>query len=55
MEELEAKSVIDELAELAEKANAKIEVISTETDEGKMLQGSFSGIVAILRYATSET
>lgn len=55
MEELETKSVIDELAELAEKANAKIEVISTETDEGKMLQGSFGGIVAILRYATSET
>jgi peptide chain release factor subunit 1 len=52
MEEIETKSIVDELAELAEKANAKIEVISAETDEGKMLQGSFGGIVAILRYAT---
>ena len=37
-----------------EKTNAKIEVISTETDEGKMLLSSFGGVVAILRYATRE-
>ena len=39
---------------MAANANAKVEVVSTETDEGKMLQGSFGGIVAILRYAASE-
>jgi peptide chain release factor subunit 1 len=54
MEEGEAKSIVDELAALAEKTNAKVEVISTETDEGKMLLGSFGGIVAILRYASQE-
>jgi peptide subunit release factor 1 (eRF1) len=54
MEEGEAKSIVDELATLAEKANTKVEVISTETDEGKMLLGSFGGIVAILRYASQE-
>jgi peptide chain release factor subunit 1 len=55
MEEGEEKSIIDELAEIASNANVKVEVVSTETDEGKMLQGSFGGIVAILRYATSDT
>lgn len=55
MDEQEARSIVDELAALAEKANAKVEVISTETDEGKMLHGSFGGIVAILRYASSES
>jgi peptide chain release factor subunit 1 len=54
MEELETRSMVDELATLAEKTNAKVEVISTETDEGKMLLGSFGGIVAILRYASQE-
>jgi len=37
---------------MAENTNAKVEVVSTETDEGKMLLGSFGGIVAILRYAS---
>jgi peptide chain release factor subunit 1 len=55
MEEGEEKSIVDELAEIAANANVKVEVVSTETDEGKMLLGSFGGIVAILRYATSES
>jgi len=52
MAEDESKSIIDELAVLADKSNAKVEVISTDTDEGKMLLNSFGGIVAILRYAS---
>jgi peptide chain release factor subunit 1 len=55
LEEGEEKSIIDELAEIATNANLKVEVISTETDEGKKLLGSFGGIVAILRYATSDS
>lgn len=55
MEEGEEKSIVDELAEIATNANIKVEVISTETDEGKMLLGSFGGVVAILRYATSDS
>lgn len=52
MDEDESKSIIEELAALADKSNAKIEVVSTDTDEGKMLLSSFGGIVAILRYAS---
>ncbi|MEM2128433.1 MAG: peptide chain release factor aRF-1 [Candidatus Methanomethyliaceae archaeon] len=54
MYEDEVKSIVDELAALAEKTNAQVEVLSTETDEGKMLLGSFGGIVALLRYAAQE-
>ncbi|MCD6529965.1 peptide chain release factor aRF-1 [Candidatus Bathyarchaeota archaeon] len=42
--------VIEELAELGEKAGSAVEIISTETEEGKMLLESFGGIAAILRY-----
>jgi peptide chain release factor subunit 1 len=42
--------LVDELIEIAEKQNAKIAIISTETDEGVMLKDSFGGIAAILRY-----
>ena len=51
MEVEEEKSIIEELAEMADKTNAKVEVISTETDEGKMLMNSFGGVVAILRFS----
>lgn len=54
MEVEEEKSIIEELAELADKTNAKVEVISTETDEGKMLMNSFGGVVAILRFSGQE-
>ena len=46
----EKTEVIEELAELAEKAGANVEVLSTETEEGEMLLKSFGGVAAILRY-----
>jgi len=46
----EEKDIIEELAELAEKADSKVEIISTETEEGQMLKKSFGGIAATLRY-----
>ena len=42
--------LLEELAELAENAGSEIEVVSTETEEGRMLLESFGGIAAILRY-----
>jgi peptide chain release factor subunit 1 len=45
--------LVDELVGIAEKQNANIAVISTETDEGVMLKDSFGGIAAILRYRAS--
>jgi peptide chain release factor subunit 1 len=47
------KDLVDELIEIAEKQNAKIAIISTETNEGVMLKDSFGGIAAILRYRAS--
>jgi peptide chain release factor subunit 1 len=49
----ETKDLVDELIEVADKANANVAVISTETDEGVMLKDSFGGIAAILRYKVS--
>lgn len=46
----DVKSTIDDLGELAEKTNAKVEVISTETEEGQELKQGFGGVAAILRY-----
>ncbi len=43
------RSTLDELKELADATNAKVEVISTETEEGQQLR-SFGGVAAILRY-----
>jgi len=42
--------LLDELIELGDKAGAKIEIVSVETEEGVMLRGSFGGIAATLRY-----
>jgi len=49
----ETRDLVDELIDLAEKQNANVAVISTETDEGVMLKDSFGGIAAILRYKAS--
>src|SRR3990172_1708824 len=49
----ESKDLVDELLDFAEKQNANVAVISTETDEGVMLKDSFGGIAAILRYKVS--
>jgi len=40
----------DEFIELAEKSEANIEIISSETEEGAQLLQGFGGIAAILRY-----
>ncbi|MFQ5888033.1 MAG: peptide chain release factor aRF-1, partial [Candidatus Hydrothermarchaeales archaeon] len=45
----ESKSSLDELSELVKSTNAKIEVISEETEEGQQLK-AFGGIAAILRF-----
>ncbi|MDH5807342.1 MAG: peptide chain release factor aRF-1 [Candidatus Methanomethylicaceae archaeon] len=50
MYEEERRSIIEEFAKLAEATKAQVEIISTETNEGKMLLSSFGGIVAILRF-----
>ncbi len=50
MEEIERKDVILELAELAEQSGAKVEFISTDSEEGAMLKNAFGGIGAILRF-----
>lgn len=46
----EAEDLVDELAGLAEQANADVEVVSTDTEEGQMLKNAFGGIAAVLRY-----
>lgn len=43
------KTLIEELSELSEKTGAKVEIISTETDEGMQFL-AFGGIGALLRY-----
>ena len=48
----EVQDIVDELAALVEQANADIEVVSTDTEEGQMLKNAFGGIAAILRYKT---
>jgi len=49
----ETKDLVDELIDIAEKQNANVALISTETDEGVMLKDSFGGIAGILRYKAS--
>ncbi len=50
MEEIERKDVVLELSELAEQSGAKVEILSTESEEGAMLFNAFGGIAAILRF-----
>ena len=47
---IEVISLIEELGEIAESTGTKIEILSTETEEGEMLNSTFGGIAAILRY-----
>jgi len=44
------KNILDEIIMKAENNNVKIELISTDTEEGEQLRKSFGGIAAILRY-----
>ncbi len=46
----ENKSIIEELGEIAESTGTDVIILSTETEEGEMLQSTFGGIAAILRY-----
>lgn len=50
---LESKDLLDEFIDTAEKSGVKVEVISSETEEGIMLRESFGGIAAVLRYKVS--
>jgi peptide chain release factor subunit 1 len=50
MKVVEIEDAIDNLARLALDKGAQIEIISSQTEEGTMLKGSFGGVAAILRY-----
>jgi peptide chain release factor subunit 1 len=50
MEEEERRDIVLELSEFAESMGAKVEFLSTESDEGEMLYKAFGGIAAILRF-----
>jgi len=50
MEEVERRDIVLELSELAESMGAKVEFLSTESEEGAMLYNAFGGIAAILRF-----
>jgi len=47
---VESKDVVQELLELADRFGARVEFISTETEEGKQLRVAFKGLAAILRF-----
>ena len=47
---LESEDLFEALVKRAQNVQARIEVISTETEEGDMLQKSFGGLAAILKY-----
>jgi peptide chain release factor subunit 1 len=48
----EREDLIEVLVKMAEDAEARLEVISTHTEEGEMLYRSFGGIAAITKYRT---
>jgi peptide chain release factor subunit 1 len=47
---VEKEDLFESLVKKAEGVETKIEVISSETEEGEMLLRSFGGIAAILKY-----
>ena len=49
-EVLEREDLIEHLVKLAEGTDAKVEIISPETEEGVMLIKSFGGLAAVLKY-----
>src|SRR3989454_3893510 len=53
LEVIEDKDIIDSFLDYAEKAATKVEVISEETEEGRMLRDSFGKVAAILRYGAN--
>ncbi len=50
MEIVEKKDLIEEYYDLAEQSGAKVELISDESEEGKIFATAFGGIAALLRY-----
>jgi len=44
------RDLVEELGDLAEIQGTKIELLSTETEEGTMLISTFGGIAALLRF-----
>jgi len=42
--------IVDAFSALADRTNAKVELISADSDEGELLMKAFGGIAAILRY-----
>jgi len=46
----EKEDLIEVLVKMAQAAEAKLEVVSTQTEEGEMLYRSFGGIAAITKY-----
>ena len=48
----ERKDFIEVLVRMGEEAQAKMEIISTHTEEGEMLYRSFGGIAAVTKYRT---
>src|SRR5881409_3635642 len=50
--EMEA-DIVDNFIDYAEKGGSRIEVISEETEEGRMLRDSFKKVAAVLRYAAN--
>ena len=49
----EVRELIEDLAELAEQMGTRVEVISSATEEGRMLKETFGGVAGILRFAPS--
>lgn len=45
-----AEDVVEELAEAAMQANAEVEMMSVDIEEGQMLKNAFGGIAATLRF-----
>lgn len=54
MNEVERRDIVLELSEMAEGTGAKVEFLSTESEEGAMLLNAFGGIAAILRFKPSK-
>ncbi len=50
MDVIEKKDLIEEYYDIAEQYNTQVELISDESEEGKIFSKAFGGIAAILRY-----
>jgi peptide subunit release factor 1 (eRF1) len=52
---IEKQDAVDYLGELAAKSGATVRMISTATEQGKILHDTFSGVAAFLRYKYNAT